>query len=592
MCVLYKDVIDIVHEILSIPYYTVLEATENKEVLILSNERGHLSLWLLDVNELTKNRLTAKPILLVARPAYFTDRVIFTRDVSGGGELQLIFQTDMSGNEEVFADMKPMRILSIASDGDRAVFTASDENSLSLFVATEREIKKVREMPGLCFVTDVRGERAVGYGNLYNDPSSMEIFIVDLSEGDMKIVTPLRGSSNKNPVLYSNDELAFETNAYGGVNSLVTYDLRSEEFSPLKFEGRDYQENPPVDHQLYKHINGKWLVVGKSEGLSRLFVNGYLLPTPRGMISGATILNDEVILSHSSFDSPPSIIGVRPNKVHRKILETPLSDRVKRALAEIRFTYVESFDKTRVPVFILESGVATKPGPTVVYLHGGPWSEVTNSWSPIIATLIASGFHVVAPNYRGSSGYGEDFKRLILGDPGGKELLDIIEVSEHVIKEGLPSSLFVLGYSYGGYLSIWALENTELFNCGVSIAGIADWRKLYEGGDKANRMYVEMLFGKDLSILEERSPINKVDNLRAPICIIHSRNDPRTPLKPMLDFIYALATRHKTFEAHIYPYAGHLPSSSGELFEVILPSVLFLRKCHGGHTTVLTSPPP
>ena len=97
--------------------------------------------------------------------------------------------------------------------------------------------------------------------------------------------------------------------------------------------------------------------------------------------------------------------------------------------------------------------------PAIVYIHGGPAAQSMDSFNRFIQYIVNQGYLVIAPNYRGSTGYGKEFTDANLGDAGGQELNDVLDAADWIKKSGFvdPKKLIVMGGSYGGYLSMMAV---------------------------------------------------------------------------------------------------------------------------------------
>ena len=97
--------------------------------------------------------------------------------------------------------------------------------------------------------------------------------------------------------------------------------------------------------------------------------------------------------------------------------------------------------------------------PAIVYIHGGPAAQSVDSFNRFIQYIVNQGYLVIAPNYRGSTGYGKQFIDANLGDSGGGDLNDVLDAAEWIKKSGFvdPKKLIVMGGSYGGYLSMMAV---------------------------------------------------------------------------------------------------------------------------------------
>jgi dipeptidyl aminopeptidase/acylaminoacyl peptidase len=143
----------------------------------------------------------------------------------------------------------------------------------------------------------------------------------------------------------------------------------------------------------------------------------------------------------------------------------------------------------------------------------------------------------------GSTGNGYDYMVRNIGDPGGADLLDIVSVAQSATKEGVSKQLGVIGYGYGAYLACLSLTNfPDVFSCGVSIGGIADWLDVYRNSDVTFKHFIEMLFdgtpADKKTIMEERSVITNLERMKAPLCIIHPINDTGVPFE--YSFIFKL----------------------------------------------------
>jgi dipeptidyl aminopeptidase/acylaminoacyl peptidase len=190
----------------------------------------------------------------------------------------------------------------------------------------------------------------------------------------------------------------------------------------------------------------------------------------------------------------------------------------------------------------------------------------------------------VAPNFRGSTGYGEKFRRLDIGDPGGADMEDVAAARKWAVESGLSKEgeVSIVGYSYGGYTTLMQLTTKpKLWKCGVAGAPVADWEKMYELADRYFKTFQEVLFAGKRDIFRERSPITYVENIQAPICIVQPQNDSRTPIQPVLDFVSKLISFGKSFELHVLPDIGHAVSLNNEaLAKFLLYAAMFLSRCY------------
>ena len=579
-----SEKLSLLEKLVGIPVYSVAGCTSGW--LVYASTRGRvLSLWATRPGEGPGRMVVRGPIHGYARARHPSTRVIYLRDVARGRELHKIYSVDLvDGGEGLFVDSPPMRVFGMAYDGERLAFTGATMEGMGLYLAREDSYEKLLKPDNIMFPTDVSEKYIVGAGQMRGDPRSMEIFVYSLGDSSLKTYTPREGSVNKAPRLLGS-RILFESN-FEGDSRLYIYDLETEELSRPVMEGGDYDAYSPVEHLDYGWTSdGKIWAIGVREARSRAFIDGYMVPSPEGFVSSMDVSpTGEAYYTHSTLTTPPRIYEARHGGEHRVVVDNDVPEEIKARLGASRHVWYKSLDGLRVPALAAESGAAGRPGPTIIYVHGGPWSMVADSWSMLISGLLVSGYHVVAPNYRGSTGYGEDFRLMDIGDPGGGDFQDVLAARQWALAEGLASKVAIMGYSYGGYMTYLALgREPEAWDAGVAGAGIVDWEEMYGLSDAVFRKFIEVLFdGYREGLLRERSPITYVDRVKAPLCIIHPQNDTRTPLKPVLRYVSRLLEQGKVFEAHVLPDAGHRIASMEDMVRILFPAILFLDKYLGG----------
>jgi dipeptidyl aminopeptidase/acylaminoacyl peptidase len=243
---------------------------------------------------------------------------------------------------------------------------------------------------------------------------------------------------------------------------------------------------------------------------------------------------------------------------------------------------VTSFDGEQVPVFVYRPQ-GGGDGSAVLVIHGGPEGMSMRVWNPIIAGLAAEGHTVVVPNVRGSAAYGKrwyslDDKRLRLGS-----VKDLAAIHDWLPSIGVDASRAALyGGSYGGYMVLAGLAfQPELWAAGVDIVGIASLVTLLENTSQYRRVAREREYGTladDRDFLEEASPLNKVDNIRAPLFVIHGANDPRVPLSEAEQIVAALADRDVACQLLVYPDEGHGLAKRKNRLDAYPQAFAFLRE--------------
>ncbi len=201
--------------------------------------------------------------------------------------------------------------------------------------------------------------------------------------------------------------------------------------------------------------------------------------------------------------------------------------------------------------------------PGLVYVHGGPTWQVERSWLPEIQHLVGAGYTVLAPNFRGSTGYGRDFDRANDQDWGGGDLEDCVAAAAELRRLGWIAAdrVGIWGGSYGGYLTLLALgKHPDVFQAGVDLYGSSDEATLWMQSDTPGRRGIEEEVGVPLLDRERfraGAPLSYVDQIKAPLLMLHGEDDRRVTLAQSEAMRTALDRLGKVFEYHRYPGEPH-----------------------------------
>lgn len=209
-----------------------------------------------------------------------------------------------------------------------------------------------------------------------------------------------------------------------------------------------------------------------------------------------------------------------------------------------------------------EAVQGTLPG-AVIYVHGGPTGQHFRWWDPTPQLLANRGLVVLAPNVRGSTGYGREWQELNRRDWGGGDLTDVMAGIDWLAKERIadPKRIGITGGSYGGYMTLYALgRHPDRFAAGVSSVGVVSWKTLFDTtrGDLREYLIRELGdAGKDPQLYIDRSPITHAKNIRAALLVLQGANDPRVPKSEALQIVAALKANGAPHQYHEYPNEGH-----------------------------------
>lgn len=206
-------------------------------------------------------------------------------------------------------------------------------------------------------------------------------------------------------------------------------------------------------------------------------------------------------------------------------------------------TTYQSFDALEVPAVFYR--IDEKPRPTVVQFHGGPEGQSRGGYLPIAHLLNSVGVNLFLPNVRGSTGYGMRFQGLDDRTLRWNGVKDGCEAARHLKRSELATKTAAMGGSYGGFMTLAVLvEDPGLWDAGVDTVGIADWHTFFQNmppwrGVLRINEYGDPN-GPEAEFLRQISPIHRADAIRAPLLVIHGRNDPRVPVEESIQIAAAV----------------------------------------------------
>ncbi len=224
-------------------------------------------------------------------------------------------------------------------------------------------------------------------------------------------------------------------------------------------------------------------------------------------------------------------------------------------------------DRFKVQGMLIEppAVVPGKAYPLVVLVHGGPahasYPLFPASAESYDAVLASEGYYVFRPNPRGSYGQGEAFTQANVRDFGYGDLRDILAGVDTVLKSAPvdPARLGITGWSYGGYMTMWALTQTQRFRAAVAGAGLSDWLSYY--GTNNIDTWMIPYFGAsvydDPKVYERSSPITFIKNVHTPTLLVGGDRDAEVPITQSYEYWHALQRLGVRTEFVVYPDEGH-----------------------------------
>jgi dipeptidyl aminopeptidase/acylaminoacyl peptidase len=230
-------------------------------------------------------------------------------------------------------------------------------------------------------------------------------------------------------------------------------------------------------------------------------------------------------------------------------------------LVRPEFLRYQSFDGTQIEGALLKpAGNQSGRPPLIVLIHGGPTGRWQDAFEPWGQMLVSRGYAVFYPNIRGSVGYGWKFLEANRADWGYGDFKDVMAGVDFLIQRGVadPERIGIGGWSYGGYMAMWAVTQTNRFKASVAGAGLSDLASEY--GTEAGPAYDEWFFGLPYEKLDgfiRSSPITWIKNARTPTLILQGEADTTDPIGQSQQFYRGLKRYGVKSDFVIYPREGH-----------------------------------
>jgi len=266
----------------------------------------------------------------------------------------------------------------------------------------------------------------------------------------------------------------------------------------------------------------------------------------------------------SNFLRPERFVARRGPRTTR-LIESVRTALPARELADGKLVWYPTLDARKIPAWLFVPPARRSRHAALVWPHGGPESQTVNEWYIRPQLLVAQGFTVLAPNYRGGTGYGRAWRRLSDHDLGGADMQDIIAGGRWLVENGYcrPDRLGIIGGSYGGYAVAHCLEQApELWSVGVSIVGYFNWTTATTNERGYLQRYDRQKMGhpdEDADLFRKLSPIFYLDRIRAPVLFTGGAHDPRCPVTEARAMVEAMKRMRKVVDYLEFPDEGHAP---------------------------------
>jgi dipeptidyl aminopeptidase/acylaminoacyl peptidase len=292
------------------------------------------------------------------------------------------------------------------------------------------------------------------------------------------------------------------------------------------------------------------------------FFDGSILSGDFEMLFSISRDAETIGLIQQSFDKPPEVWAGKSGK-WKQI--THRNDGLRPAWGKsVSLHWTTDIGKVQGWLTYPSDFDPAKKYPLVVRVHGGPSWAVTPAWPTrwsYAMALPSQGYFVFQPNPRGSYGQGEKFAAANVKDFGYGDFRDIMAGVDEAIKSAPidPERIGLTGWSYGGYMTMWGVTQTNRFRAAVAGAGLSDWLSYY--GENKIDQWMPPFFGAnvydDPAVYAKSSPITFIKNVKTPTLVVVGDSDGECPPPQSYEFWHALKTMGVPTQFVIYPHEGH-----------------------------------
>ena len=222
-----------------------------------------------------------------------------------------------------------------------------------------------------------------------------------------------------------------------------------------------------------------------------------------------------------------------------------------------------SLDGQSVPALLYRPPQIEAPAPAVIYIHGGPNWLTQVTWDPLVQHMVSRGWVVLAPNYRGSTGYGREWQLANRFELGRGDTQDVVAGADYVVQTKIadPNRIVLTGRSWGGYLTMTCLtQYPERWAAGSAVVPFLNWFTSHANSREDLKHWDRENLGDpetDYALYHERSPYFFLDRVTAPVQLVCGAHDVRCPASESQQAHDALVAQGKICDLVLYPDEGH-----------------------------------
>jgi dipeptidyl aminopeptidase/acylaminoacyl peptidase len=561
-------------------------SADGKQIVVVSNLTGRQNLWIMDSTGGWPQQLTVSD-QRQSRPAWSPDGhwIAFQSDYDGNEQWDLFMVSPQNG--EVAQLTRTPEVSESdpvwAPNGRKLACLVkpqtSPSNELGLLDVLSRKITLLtkdtpKHLSNSNPIWSPDGQ-SIAYTQSNAKGDDANVFVVEVATGKSTNFTPHEGAKVFRASSFSPD----------GTRLLVTSDAENG-FSNIALLGVTTHKMDWLTHEKWELNAGDFTPDGKSltwtantDGVVDVYTYNLAtkkaerLPFPAGVndLAGSNTAfskdGTRLLYRHEGPEAPADVwvysLATKQSKQLTHSMSAALNptDMVKPYLVH----YPSRDGKYAISAWVYMPYDIGRNNtyPAILWIHGGPAGQNMDGFNPFMQYMLNQGYVVVAPNYRGSTGYGKDFEHANFMDMGGGDLQDNLAAMDFIQKTGYvdPKKMVVMGRSYGGYMTMMAVTKApEMWAAGVAIVPFVNWFTEVQNEDPSLQESDKATMGDPVTnkaLWEDRSPINFVDRIKAPLILIAGGNDPRCPHTEAQQIADAIKKRGGTVQLKVYEDEGH-----------------------------------
>jgi len=401
-----------------------------------------------------------------------------------------------------------------------------------------------------------------------------EIYRIEVANGQLENLTPHQGKVLYAASSLSPDEkaLLITSNEKGGCQNVATLDVGTKKLNwvtDIKWEANSGNFSP--DGKTFTYVinqDGRTDAYVFSRAANRA-EKIQLVPGLNYFVGSPTTYSPDgarLLVKHQSSTQPGDVwIYDLAKRNSTRLTFSTIASLTNTPLPESHIVHYKTFDGKTISALMWIPFNLKRDGsnPALVLPHGGPTGQMVDYWNPEITAGVSRGYICIAPNVRGSTGYGLEFQKANYQDLGGGDLQDEVYAAKFLESTGYVDAkkIGITGGSYGGFMTLMAIGRTPgIWAAAVEEYGIINWYTMLQHEDPLLQEYEKSLLGdpeKDRKFYQAASPITYLHNAKAPLLVLQGENDPRVPKEEADQVVKLLQDDGKTVAVHYYPNEGH-----------------------------------